>query len=226
MKQNVVIFGCGGFAREVHQIIEDINAAAGNEVSLNFLGFLDGNTSLHGTEVHGYPVLGGLEWLDQPHAAPVHISVAVANCASRKKIVNAIETGGKAVFLQLVHPRAWVGNRVVIGEGTIICAGALVTTDIELGRHVIINIGATVGHDARIDDFVTVAPSVNVSGAVLVGPGCDLGTGSAIIQGKTIGAWSVVGAGAVVVKDVDPNVTVVGSPAKIIKTRQPGWHQE
>lgn len=223
MKKDLVIFGSGGFAREVHQIVEDINATA---PTLNFLGFLDGNAANHGLQVHGATVLGGIEWLASAAAAGVHVVLAVGNTASKRRVVAAMHEIGHSRFLTLVHPRAWVGNRVEIGEGSIICAGTLITTDIVIGRHVTVNIGSTLGHDAQIGDYATIAPSVNVSGAVLVGEGCDLGTGSAIIQGKHIGAWSVVGAGAVVVKDVDADVTVVGAPAKVIKTRQPGWHLE
>jgi hypothetical protein len=84
----------------------------------------------------------------------------------------------------------------------------------------------TVSHDTRIDDFVTAAPSANISGSVQIGEGCDLGTGSAVIQGIEIGKWTVVGAGAVVVSSLPANVTAVGVPAKVIKERPDGWHEQ
>lgn len=219
--KKIVIFGAGGFAREVHQIIDDINAV---EPAFEFLGFLDGNPALHGSALHGATVLGGIDWLRQVEAAGVAVVVAIGNTASKRKIVSEIERQAASQFVALVHPRAWVGARVAIGAGAIICAGALITTDITIGRHVIINIGATVGHDVSIEDYATVAPAANVSGSVRVGEGCDLGTGCAIIQGKDVGNWSVVGAGAVVVKHVAADVTVVGAPAQVIKTRHSGWH--
>jgi sugar O-acyltransferase (sialic acid O-acetyltransferase NeuD family) len=221
--KNLVIFGTGGFAREVHQIIEDINSRS---PTLNFLGFLDENHEQHNAEVHGCKILGGIDWLIKTDAKDVFIVVAIGNPKSKRKIVENINKETKAKFITLIHPHACVGNRVTIGDGSIICAGTLITTDITLGSHVIVNIGSTVGHDAVMQDYVTVAPTVNVSGAVWVGEGTDLGTGSTIIQGKKIGAWSIVGAGAVVVNDIDANVTVVGAPARTIKSRHVGWHLE
>lgn len=221
MPEDLVIFGIGGMAREAHQIVEDINALA---PQFNFLGFIDENAANHGLDIHGFPVLGGMEWLAQHGHAGLQVVIGVANTSARQKIVADIEQCCKVSFRKLVHPRAWIGNRVTLGEGAIICADARVTTDITIGRHVIVNVGATVCHDSNIHDYVTISPSVNVSGAVQVGAGCDLGTGSAIIQGKNIGSWSIVGAGAVVIHDVACDVTVVGAPATVIKTRQPGWH--
>lgn len=221
--KDILIFGTGGFAREVHQLIEDINAATPR---WRCLGFLDGDASRHGASLHGLPVLGGMSYLGTSAAAAAELVIAVGNPGVRRKIAGAIEAAGHARFATLVHPRAWVGNRVEVGPGSILCAGVLITTDIRLGRHVIVNIGSTIGHDAVAADFVTIAPTVNVSGAVAIGEGVDLGTGSTVIQGKRIGEWSVVGAGSVVVKDIDANVTAVGAPAKPIKARNPGWHLE
>lgn len=214
---DLVLFGTGGFAREVLQIALDINA---HEPTWNVLGFLDDAPSPP-ESVHGLPVLGGAEWLQD--RSDVRVSIAIGAPAAKRKVARRAADYG-AEFATLVHPRAWVGRRVEIGEGSTVCAGVSVTTDIEMGRHVILNLGCTVGHDAVVGDFVTAAPSVNISGAVDVGEGTDLGTGSAIIQGVTIGAWTVVGAGAVVVKPIPPNVTAVGAPARPIKERPDGWH--
>jgi sugar O-acyltransferase (sialic acid O-acetyltransferase NeuD family) len=219
--KDIVIFGTGGFAREVHQVIEDINQ---EKNMWNFLGWLDGNAELHGQQVHGLPVLGELDWLDdRPDVAVV---VAVGNTAVKRRLVRRAEAVGHRRFATLVHPLAWLGNRVAVGDGTVICAGTLVTTDIQIGNHVILNLDCTVGHDAIIDDFVTVAPSVNISGSVHIEEGVDMGTGSVVIQGRRIGHWSIIGAGAVVVRDIPANVTAVGAPAKPIKERAEGWQDE
>lgn len=217
---DLVIFGTGGFAREVHQLVEDLNRQS---LAWNFRGFLDGNTANQGNEAHGYPVLGGAEWLQ--HRPEVAVVIGIGNTAARRKVVRQIEAHGHTNFATLIHPRAWVGNRVEIGKGTIVCAGALITTDIRIRDHVILNLGVTVGHDTLIEDFVTVAPSANISGNVHLGEGCDLGTNSTLIQGVKIGHWSVIGAGAVVAKSLPPNVTAVGVPAKPIKEREEGWYR-
>ena len=219
--KDLVIFGTGGFAREVHQIVEDFDQV---KSAWNFIGFLDGNPESHNKEIHGFPVLGGAEWLAGRRG--VAVVVAIGGPAGKRKVVEQIRAAGETSFATLVHPLAWVGNRVSLGEGVVICAGTLITTDIRLGNHVILNLDCTVGHDSCIEDYVTVAPSVNISGCVKVGEGCDLGTNSTVIQGITIGHWSVVGAGAVVVRNIPSNTTAVGIPAKPIKERPEGWQEQ
>ena len=219
--KDLVIFGSGGFAREVHQLVLDLDA---DGAGWNVLGFLDGSAERHGSSLHELPVLGDERWIaGRPE---VSVVVAIGATPAKRRVVQSLERAGCRRFATLVHPRAWVGRGVAVGEGTSICAGTLITTDIRIGRHAILNLDCTVGHDADLGDFVTVAPSVNISGAVQVGEGCDLGTGSTVIQGVRIGQWSVVGAGAVVVGDLPPNVTAVGVPAKAIKERPEGWHLE
>ncbi|MWK60345.1 transferase, partial [Pseudomonas otitidis] len=93
----------------------------------------------------------------------------------------------------------------------------IITVDIKIGNHVIINLDCTLGHDDIIHDYVTIYPSVNVSGNVEVGECSELGTGMQIIQGKIIGNETIVGAGAVVIRDIPDKCTAVGNPAKVIK---------
>ena len=219
--QELVIFGAGGMAREVRQIVEDLNAL---EPSWEFRGFLDGDPANQGKQMHGFPVLGDEGWIGSHRE--VAVIVAIGATAARHKVVQKLISAGVKRFATLIHPRAWIGQHVSIGAGTIVCAGVMMTTDIRIGRHVILNLGCTVSHDAVVEDYVTVAPGANISGAVSVSEGCDLGTNSTVIQGVSIGSWSVVGAGAVVVKPLPANVTAVGVPAKPIKERPNGWHLE
>jgi sugar O-acyltransferase (sialic acid O-acetyltransferase NeuD family) len=219
--RDLVIFGTGGFARETRQIVEDINQ---NDRIWNLVGFLDENSERHGDQMHDLPVLGGLEWLERH----LHTTVAVAigSSADRRKIVLELLRVEHVRFATLVHPLAWISRRVEIGPGTVIDAGALISPDAKIGEHVILNNNCTIGHDTVIEDYVTVAPNASVAGEVHIGEGCDIGANCTIIQKKSIGHWSVVGAGAVVVKDVPPNVTVVGVPAQVIKERTEGWYRE
>lgn len=218
---DVVIYGTGGFAREVHQVVEDSNA---QEQRWNFLGWIDDDAESVGREVHGLAVLGGAAWLaEHPQ---VGVLVGVGATPARLRIVRSIREVSGNPFPTLIHPLAWLGNRITLGDGTVVCAGNLLTTDMTIGRHVILNLDCTVGHDSVVEDFVTVAPSVNISGNVAIGVGCDLGTGATLIQGVKIGHWTTVGAGAVVVRDIPANVTAVGVPAQPIKERSEGWQEE
>lgn len=219
MMYDLVIFGAGGHAREMRQLVDDINHV---KPSWNLLGFLDDNCDLHATPVKGLPVLGDLEWLRR--YPRTFLVVAVGNPSVRRRIVKQVSAVGHSRFATLIHPSASVGKRVSIGEGTMICAGAVVTTDVRIGRHVILNVSCSVSHDSILEDYTTLAPGARVPGNVYVGEGADLGVNASTLPGTTIGAWSVLGAGALAVRDVPPNVIMVGVPARVIRRRSQGWH--
>lgn len=217
--RDLAIFGSGGHAREVHQLVEDINR---DKLRWNFVGFLDSNRDVHGESVHGFPVLGDECWLSKhPQTALV---IAVGNPASRMRIVERLTAFGHELFATLIHPAAWVGNRVEIGPGTMICAGTVVTTDVRIGRHVIVNVGCSVSHDSVLEDYATLAPGVRIPGNVRVGVGAELGVNAAVIPGRNVGSWCILGAGAVAINDVPPNTTAVGVPARVVAERSSGWH--
>ena len=130
---------------------------------------------------------------------------------SRKKIIEKLKNDSNVKFATLIDPSVMCSSRVSIGDGSIICAGTIITVDITIGSHVIINLDCTIGHDDIIHDFVTIYPNVNISGNVVIGECAELGTGMQIIQGKNIGKESIVGAGAVVVRDIPEKCTAVGS---------------
>lgn len=209
--RDLYIIGAGGFGREVAWLVERINEV---NPTWNLKGFIDDNESLWGNVEGDYPVLGGCEYLKS--LGDVYAVCAVGSAKVRKIIIGRIKESN-VKFATLIDPSVLVSKRVEIGEGSIICAGTIITVDIRIGNHVIINLDCTIGHDVDIEDFVTIYPSVNVSGNVLIGQCTELGTGTQIIQGKTITANSIVGAGAVVVKNIEGPGTYVGSPAKKIK---------
>jgi sugar O-acyltransferase (sialic acid O-acetyltransferase NeuD family) len=216
--KDLVIFGTGGFAREVLQIVEDINEKA---ATWNLVGFLDEDRTKWNSTLQGLPVLGDTAWLERnPHVA---VSVAIGSPADRRKVVLTLEHVECSGLALLVHPLAWISKRVEIGPGTVLDAGALVSPDARIGRHVILNNNCTVGHDTVLEDFVTVAPGASIAGEAHVSEGCDLGINCTVVQGIAIGHWSIVGAGAVVVRHLPPNVTAVGVPAQVIKERPEGW---
>jgi sugar O-acyltransferase (sialic acid O-acetyltransferase NeuD family) len=221
MPQKIAIIGAGGFGREVLDIVEACNA---HEPTYDILGFIveEGFGNV-GTLVNGRPILGYFDWVRQ-HTDDVLFTCAVGAPQHRRRLVNsALECG--ANFATLIHPAAVVTSRVSVAPGAIITAGCILTNNIDVGFHVHINLACTVGHDAVLQDFVTLAPGVHVSGNVTISEGAYVGTGASIIEKVSIGQWSIVGAGAVVVRDVPRDSTVIGVPAKVIKSRDAGWHE-
>lgn len=209
--KDLYIIGAGGFGREVAWLVERINEIT---PTWNIKGFIDDNESLWGCKEDAYNVVGDCEYLKT--LGKVHAVCAVGSARVRKIIIDKL-ANSSVIFATLIDPTVIISKRTEIGEGTIICAGTIITVDIRIGNHVIINLDCTLGHDDIIEDFVTIYPSVNVSGNVTVGECSELGTGMQIIQGKSIAQNTIIGAGAVVVKDLNESGTYVGSPAKKIK---------
>lgn len=208
--KDIVIIGAGGFGREVAWLIEDINRA---KEEWNIIGFVDDNVNAKDENLNGYNLVGDTDWLnDQSY----YVVSAIGTPSVNKKIMNKLANSDNR-YATLIHPSVICSDTSSIGEGSIICAGNIITVNATIGKHVIINLDSTIGHDATINDYTVILPSVNVSGHVVLEKGVSVGTGSAIIQGLTIGENTIIGAGSVVVKDIPANCTAVGSPAKPIK---------
>ncbi len=193
--KDIVIVGAGGFAREVAWLIEEINK---EKKEWNLLGFIDDNEENIGKELNGYKIIGTTEYLNEELSRDIYIVIAIGNGKIRAKIVNKLKDRKYAI---LIHPNVKISSTNLIEEGSIICSGTIITVNIEIGKHVIINLDCTIGHDATIEDYATILPSVNLSGNTVTKKYTTLGTGTKVIQGVTIG----------------DNVTAVGNPARIIR---------
>ena len=212
--KNIVIVGAGGVGRETSLIIQKINEL---KATWSLIGFVDDNINTWGNIINGYPVIGGIDSLEKL-SLDTYVVIAIANYKVKKKIVNKINNRFK--FATIVHPNVWIHNYMTLGEGTIIYEGVILTANIEIGNHVIISPKCGIGHDSIIKDYVSLLWNVNVSGNDIIEEGVMMGSGSTIIQGKKIGEGSIIGAGAVVIDDVDCFSTVVGVPAKVIKVNK------
>ncbi len=215
MSGPIVVYGAGGHGRELASLIQALLAAG---ESWELQGFLSDDPLEAGREVAGLPVLGGAGWL-RAHAG-VSVGMGIGSPAARRKVVSRIDSLVKA-FPPLIHPRATVLERAVIGRGVVIGAGALVSVDVDLGEFSVLNILASVSHDCRLGSFATLAPQVALAGNTFVGDGADVGTGAVCIPGAKVGAWSVIGAGAVVIGEVPDRCTAVGVPARVVRKHRP-----
>ncbi len=204
----IAVYGGGGFAREVAWLAD----ACGHEV----VCFIDDDPAKIGRTLNDIRVLS----IEDAASAfkDAHVAVAIGSPQTRETVTRRAELQGFRLAT-LVHPRVERSRWVAFGDGAVICAGSILTTNITIGRHVQINLDCTIGHDVRMDDFATLAPGVHVSGWVTLGRRAYVGTGASIINGTedrplVVGDDAVVGAGACVTRSVDPGVTAVGVPAK------------
>jgi sugar O-acyltransferase (sialic acid O-acetyltransferase NeuD family) len=209
--KDIVIIGAGGVGREVALIIEQINK---ENPTWNLLGFLDDNPKVQNTYINGYKVLGGIGQIEQ--FKDVQAVCAIASYKVKSKIINSL-TELNIRFPKIIHQSVHIPQYSSVGEGTIIYPGVIMTTNIEVGNHVIISPGCGIGHESIIEDFCSILWNVNISGNVRIGTGCMIGTGATVIQNIKVGRETTIGAGAVVVKNLPENCTAVGVPAKVIK---------
>lgn len=208
--KNLYIVGAGGFGREVAWLVERINLV---KPTWDLLGFIDDNPQRHSGETDGYPVIGSCDYFTEEREK-CWVICAVGAPKARGQIVDRLSCFPNVKFATLIDPSVLLSERVQIGEGSIICAGSVLTVDIKLGRHSIINLNCTVGHDVEFNDFLTAYPSVNISGNVCGEDYVELGTGVQIRQGLKLCSNVTIGAGAVVVRDVTEPGTYTGVPAK------------
>lgn len=190
------LYGASGHAK----VIIDILEAAGERVD----ALIDDNPAL--TEVLGHPVLH-----DAAGCSPLIISIG-AN-AVRRRLAGLLG----ARYGTAVHPSAVLSPRAEIGEGTVVMQGAVLQTCVGIGRHCIVNTGASVDHECCVDDYVHLSPHVTLCGNVQVGEGTWVGAGTVVIQGVRIGRWSVIGAGSVVTRDIPDGVVAYGNPCRVVR---------
>ncbi len=208
----IVIVGAGGHGQVVADIFRARRVAGLASAST---GFVDDDPSRQGLALAGGVVFGPLSSLDRIDR--LGTVVAIGDNRTRARVHQQLAAAGEN-FAVAEHPRSVVADDVEIGDGTMICAGAIVSTGTVIGRNTIVNTGATVDHHSTIGNHVHIGPGVHLGGEVRVDDGALIGIGATVIPGIQIGAWSIVGAGAVVIRDVAPGTTVVGCPAEPIAT--------
>jgi len=213
--QSVVIVGAGGFGREVLEIFKDQNKIS---EMWDILGFIDENKELWGKLINGYPVLGGLDWLTKPSNKINSCVCAINTSDIRKEVIRKLDKIG-VNYINAIHPSVVMSDSVKFGYDVVICAGSILTTNIEIGNHVHINLNCTVGHDAVISSYCTLSPGVSINGHNKLGEVVYVGTGAVFVQNVSVGDLTTIGAGAVVIENIPEKVCAVGVPAKVVKEK-------
>ena len=194
----LIIIGASGHGK----VVADIAVLNGYSDIL----FLDDDESVK--ECAGWPVVGR-----SSEAPEGEIFVAVGDPNTRKRLMGLYK---ERIIPVLIHPQAVVAEDVEIGLGSVVMAGTVINPGARIGKGVIVNTSSSVDHDCVVEDFCHISVGVHLSGTVVVGTGAWIGTGAIISNNINICANCMIGAGAVVIKDIPVPGTYVGVPAKLI----------
>ena len=220
-KKKIAVYGAGGFGREVAWLAESsVIDGKGDGKGVEVVCFIDDDESICGSILNDIEVLS---LSDAKKKYPDASVVSGIGVPSIRELTMVKARSAGFGFVSLVHSRTEMSQWIEMGEGTVICAGNILTTNIKLGKHVQINLDCTIGHDVMMDDYATLAPGVHISGCVHIGKRAYIGTGAVISNGTqdkplVIGDDVIVGAGACVTKSISYG-TWGGVPARLLQKR-------
>lgn len=211
MTTRVIVIGASGFGRESLDVL-DAMIAAGADVEI--LGVVDdalSDANRARLAARGVAYLGTRDAFLATNPGKVSYVLGIGSPGVRRQLVAELDAGGLRPFTA-VHPSATFGATTTLAEGVVVCAGAAISNNVRLGRHVHVNPNATIGHDADLRAFVSINPAAVISGEVVVGEETLVGAAATVLQGLTVGERTVIGAGSVVTKNVPDDVVVIGVP--------------
>lgn len=211
--KNLVIIGAGGLSLEIIDLINSINRI---KPTYNVLGLLDDYKTDYILEE--YKIIGLIK--DFKDFKECEFVIASANPRIRKAIYLGLLDHGVSTP-NLIHPSTEISNHAIMKDntGVIINYGTQISAKAKIENCVLIDSQCYIGHETIINSFVTVYPGVKMSGNSFIDKETEIGLGSNIIQGISIGENTLIGAGSTVVSNIPNNVVAVGSPCKPMKNR-------
>jgi sugar O-acyltransferase (sialic acid O-acetyltransferase NeuD family) len=202
----IAIYGAGGFGQEVNLILQQL-IKKGHPYY--FLGYFDDKD--HSKEL-GRHYLGGIDELNSWNEK-VSIVIACGDGKLRRSIKESIKNPN-VLFPSIISPHAILNDITEVGAGSIVCAGANLTTQLIIKEFVVINLNATIGHHCILEAYSSVMPGANLAGNVCLEEASFVGSGANVLNGVKLHKDSTLGAGAVLTKNLDAGDTAIGVPAK------------
>lgn len=209
-RHRAVVWGGSGHAL----VVADILSLTGYRLE----GFLDSIApERRGERFGGSQILGGAERLAALREAGCRfLALGVGNNRARAGLAAQALVAGFTLPV-LVHPRAVVAGSAVLGNGTLVAAGAIVNPACRIGDNVILNTASSIDHECIVGDAAHIAPGVHMAGRVVIEAGAFVGVGTTIRDRVRIGADSIIGAGSVVLHDIPTGVIAYGNPARVVR---------
>lgn len=206
-----IIIGAGSYG--------EVYAVYLQEAGIDICGFIDDNPLLCGKVINDIPVLGNIEYLKQiKNRDEYHIYCPIGNNSVRVKLLSYARSLGYTTP-NFIHKTAYISPNVnLASEGIYILANALIMPFAEIQKDVMISISANIAHHSKLSQGTFISTGVNFGAAIETGRNTYIGIGATIMTGvKRLGENCLIGAGSVVIKDVEDNAVVAGVPAKLIK---------
>lgn len=202
--RDLLIFPCNGNALEALDCLGD---------AYRCIGFVDDTPAKQGTQVAGHPVLGREALLEHPKAMVLAVPGSPNSFRGRMALIAGLDVDPRR-FATVIHASARVASLAAIGRNVLLMAGVVVTSNAVIGDHVCVLPNTVIHHDVRIGDGCLVGSNVTLAGSVLLGANSYIGSGSSLMHGIEIGAGALIGLGSNVLRDVLPDSTAAGNPAR------------
>ena len=209
-RRPLLIFPCNGNGIEALDCLGD---------TWECVGFVDDTPEKQRAGAHGLPVLPRSALAERPHVAVLAVPGGPHSYKGRRAVIESLGVA-PGRFATVVHPTARVASIAQVGKNTLVMAGAVITSNATIGDHVCVLPNTVIHHDVTVGNFSLIGANVAVAGNVTIGENAYVGSGTNVKNGIRIGERALVGLGSNVTRDVPPDATVAGNPARPLPQRK------
>jgi acetyltransferase EpsM len=212
--KRILILGGQGDGVVIASALQDLRAVDRGVIPYGFLN----DREPPGRKIAELPVLDKIEnarkFLDKQDVYFISAILKAKEGYTRSQKIEKLEIPIERYFT-LIHPHATVSKTAKVGRGTFVGPHANIMPNAIIGNHCSFRAGANVGHDCVLGDYCYMGPNSNVSGYAKLGNGVHIGPNASVVDAVEIGAYSVIGIGSVVLKNIPDFVIAFGNPAKV-----------